>query len=243
MSHSDEPRLHRRRVHRVHVLVEQPAPPQLAEDRRDAAGPVHVLHVVVRVRRHLGQARHPPRQRVDVGQGEVDLALLRGGEDVQHRVGGAAHRDVERHRVLERLAVRDRRAAAPRRRPRRTSACASAITVRPASRNSSRRAAWVASVEPLPGSASPSASVRQFIELAVNMPEHEPQVGQAERSTSARPVVVDLRRRGRGDRRDQVGGRLRHAVDDHGLAGLHRPAGDEHRGDVEPHRRVEHARA
>ena len=37
----------------------------------------------------------------------------------------------------------------------------------------------MASVEPLPGSDSPSASVRQFIEFAVNMPEHEPQVGQA----------------------------------------------------------------
>src|SRR5690606_34941891 len=36
--------------------------------------------------------------------------------------------------------------------------------------------------EPLPGSDRPSASVRQFMELAVNMPEHEPQVGQAERS-------------------------------------------------------------
>src|SRR5690606_14679112 len=31
-------------------------------------------------------------------------------------------------------------------------------------------------------SESPSASVRQFIELAVNIPEHEPQVGHAERS-------------------------------------------------------------
>src|SRR5690606_10970655 len=40
----------------------------------------------------------------------------------------------------------------------------------------------VASSEPLPGSDRPSASVRQFIELAVNMPEQEPQVGQAERS-------------------------------------------------------------
>ena len=45
----------------------------------------------------------------------------------------------------------------------------------------------MASVEPLPGSASPSASVRQFIELAVNMPEHEPHVGHAERSTSVSP--------------------------------------------------------
>ncbi|MCY1237142.1 hypothetical protein D9M72_498270 [compost metagenome] len=44
------------------------------------------------------------------------------------------------------------------------------------------RSAWVASVEPLPGSDRPRASVRQFIELAVNMPEQEPQVGQAERS-------------------------------------------------------------
>lgn len=45
----------------------------------------------------------------------------------------------------------------------------------------------MASVDPLPGKASPSASVRQFIEFAVNMPEQEPQVGQALRSTSDRP--------------------------------------------------------
>ena len=43
----------------------------------------------------------------------------------------------------------------------------------------------MASVVPLPGSASPIASVRQFIELAVNMPEHDPQVGQAFSSMSA----------------------------------------------------------
>ncbi len=34
-------------------------------------------------------------------------------------------------------------------------------------------------MEPLPGSAMPMASHRQFMELAVNMPEHEPQPGQA----------------------------------------------------------------
>ena len=63
----------------------------------------------------------------------------------------------------------------------------SSTTVRPASSNSARRAACVASVEPLPGSDKPSASVRQFIELAVNIPEQEPQVGHAERSTMPRP--------------------------------------------------------
>ena len=52
-------------------------------------------------------------------------------------------------------------------------------TSRPALTNRSRRAAAVARVEPLPGWASPIASSRQFIELAVNIPEHEPQVGQA----------------------------------------------------------------
>src|SRR5262249_40529394 len=37
---------------------------------------------------------------------------------------------------------------------------------------------------PLPGSASPIASVRQFIEFAVNIPEQDPQVGQAFSSMS-----------------------------------------------------------
>ena len=44
----------------------------------------------------------------------------------------------------------------------------------------------VATTVPLPGRLRPKASVRQFIELAVNMPEQEPQVGQAERSISSR---------------------------------------------------------
>src|SRR3546814_18796840 len=54
----------------------------------------------------------------------------------------------------------------------------------PARRNNSLRSARVASVEPLPGSDNPKASVRQFIELAVNIPEHDPQVGHAARSIS-----------------------------------------------------------
>ena len=47
------------------------------------------------------------------------------------------------------------------------------------------RSACVASNEPLPGKLKPKASVKQFIEFAVNMPEHEPQVGHAERSICA----------------------------------------------------------
>src|SRR6201987_502062 len=55
---------------------------------------------------------------------------------------------------------------------------APAFSIRP------RRAVCVASVVPFPGSASPIASVRQFIEFAVNIPEQEPQVGQAFSSMS-----------------------------------------------------------
>jgi hypothetical protein len=50
----------------------------------------------------------------------------------------------------------------------------------------------VASTLPLPGRPRPRASTRQFIELAVNMPEQEPQVGQAERSMVASVLVGDL---------------------------------------------------
>ncbi len=82
--------------------VEQAGALEFAEDRHDAAGAVHVLHVDVGDRRRdLAEARHAARQPVDVGHGEVDLRLVGGGEQVQHGVGRAAHGDVERHRVLE----------------------------------------------------------------------------------------------------------------------------------------------
>ena len=45
---------------------------------------------------------------------------------------------------------------------------------------------------PLPGSARPIASNKQFIELAVNIPEHEPQVGHAERSTCSESASLTV---------------------------------------------------
>ena len=41
------------------------------------------------------------------------------------------------------------------------------------------RLACVAKMVPLPGSAKPMASFRQFMELAVNIPEQHPHPGQA----------------------------------------------------------------
>jgi len=48
------------------------------------------------------------------------------------------------------------------------------------------RSVLVARIVPFPGSAMPSASARQFMLLAVNMPEQLPQVGQAWFSMSVR---------------------------------------------------------
>src|SRR5690606_9487418 len=47
-------------------------------------------------------------------------------------------------------------------------------------------------IVPLPGSARPMASVRQFMELAVNIPEQDPQVGQALRSYCSASASVTL---------------------------------------------------
>src|SRR5690554_2126026 len=57
--------------------------------------------------------------------------------------------------------------------------------VRPACKNNSFLSAWVASMVPLPGKDKPKASVKQFMELAVNIPEQEPQVKQTLSSASA----------------------------------------------------------
>ena len=94
-------------VHGADRRVEQAAPVQLAEDRRDAARPVHVLDVVIAARRDLAQAGHPPGHLVDLLEAEVHARLVRRGQQVQDRVGRPAHRHVQGHRVLERVAAGD----------------------------------------------------------------------------------------------------------------------------------------
>jgi hypothetical protein len=102
--------------------LQQAGAVELAEDRHDAAGAVHVLHVVRRswpARPCTGTGTGG--QAVDVGHGEVDAGLLRGGQQVQHGVGRAAHGDVERHGVLEGLEAGDVARQHAGRRPARSS--------------------------------------------------------------------------------------------------------------------------
>ena len=58
-----------------------------------------------------------------------------------------------------------------------------------------RRSSEVARCEPLPGRARPRASIRQFMELAVNMPEQEPQVrAGASAPDASNSLLVDFTR-------------------------------------------------
>ena len=60
------------------------------------------------------------------------------------------------------------------------------ITDIPACFASFKRSEYTAGMVPFQGSPIPSASVKQFIEFAVYIPEHEPHVGHAFSSNSSR---------------------------------------------------------
>ena len=69
---------------------------------------------------------------------------------------------------------------------------ASSTARRAARFQNSTRSGESAAMVPLPGSAMPSASQRQFILFAVNMPEQEPGPGQAVHSSSSSPSSLSL---------------------------------------------------
>ena len=91
-------------VDTVHIAHDQAAAIQFGHDAEDAAGAVHVFHMHIgNGRRHLADAGHATGKPVDVLHREVHPGFMRGGEQMQHGVGGPAHGDIQRHRVLERL--------------------------------------------------------------------------------------------------------------------------------------------
>ena len=219
------------------ILADDAAAPRgLLEHRRHAAGPVDVLHVNRGERRgDLGDVRHLGGDRLDVREAEGHARLAGDGQHVEHGIGRSAHGHVHHHGVVDGgrgddvaacgFVRPDQRSPPPDGRPPHQRL---ALSVR-------------ARIVPLPGSATPIASQRQFIELAVNMPEQEPHEG--------RPVLLDVvqlrvarlwpaaalaptpRRR-----------ELRSSAWPSGaMPGLHRPAGDEHRRHIHAQRAHHHA--
>ena len=90
-----------------HVAVHQPGVQQRLHDHRHAADAVDVVHHVLAERLDVGQVRHPGADPGEVLQRQLDLGLVRDGQQMQHRVGGAAERHHHRDRVLEGLLGQD----------------------------------------------------------------------------------------------------------------------------------------
>ena len=92
-----------RAVYRFGIGVQQAGAIQFAQDRRDAAGAMHVFHVVFGVGRDLAQGRHMARQSIHVPHREIHFRFMRDRQQMQHGIGRAAHRNIQRHRILERV--------------------------------------------------------------------------------------------------------------------------------------------
>ncbi len=114
----------------------------------------------------------------------VHAGLVGDGEGVQHGIGRAAHGHIEREGVVDAIAAVTMSRGL-------ISFSMSVMICRAAARASSWRCGSMARIVPLPGSASPMASSRQFIELAVNMPAQEPQPGQQLSSSSFSCSALD----------------------------------------------------
>ena len=179
--------------HRLRAGVQDARPlGQLPQDRGDAAGPVHVLDVVARRRRHLADVRHALGDLVDPLQrystpASWAMARVCSTVLVEPPIAMSSTNALS-------IASAVTMSRGLRSRSIRLSSCRGAA---PALRaDHPARPGSTARIVPLPGRAMPSASHRQFIELAVNMPEHEPHVGQPDCSSSLSSGVVDLARPG-----------------------------------------------
>src|SRR5699024_4733204 len=186
-------------------------------------------------------AGHAAGNLVDVGEVEINLALLRGGQDVQHRVGGAAHGHVQGHRVDEGVAVGDvarqhRLIALVVVLPGQVDDGLAGLGEQVAARLLRRQRGTVARQRQAQG-------LGQAVHRVGGEHAGAGTAGWARRTLDVQQLlVVDLVVGRRGDGGDEVRTGLDHAVDDDGETGLHRAARHEHDRDVQAQRRVEHAR-
>ncbi len=69
----------------------------------NAAGAMHVLHVIIGGRRYFAETRDAAADGVDAGDVIVDAGFARDGERMQDGVGGPAHGDVQGQRIVKSL--------------------------------------------------------------------------------------------------------------------------------------------
>ena len=231
--------LERLGVHHLDVAVEEACAVELAQNSHDPAGAMDVLDMHVRHgRSDFAQTRHAARQPVDIGHGEVDLALVRRGKQMQDGVGRAAHGDVERHGVFERLEGGD---------PARQHALVALFVIAPREIDDEMASldeqAPPVGVRRHHGAVAGQGQAQRFGQAVHRIGGEHARAGAAGRAGGAldhRDVGVGDFVVRRGDHRvDEIdAARAGRELD---LARLHRSAGDEHRRDVEAHRRHQHA--
>ena len=232
--------LHRHAQDGARLVVQQPCPVQLAQNGHHPAGPVHVFHVVLlRVGRHLGQAGHHARKPVDIGHREVHLGLLGRSQQVQHRVGGTAHGNVQAHRVLEGVTRGQR--------PRQHRGIVLLVIAAAQLHDLVARPQEELTAVGMRGQAGTIA--RQAQPQRLGQAVHGVGREHARTGTTGRTgrlldlVTVGVRHLRVGTLQDGIHQvQLDHPIGQLGLAGLHRTARDEHRRNVQPQRRHQHAR-
>ena len=177
-------------------------------------------------------------QPVDIVNLETDLAFPRGCQQVQNGVGRPAHRDIERHRILERGKRRNR--------PRQHALIILFVIAPRNFDDLSRR--LQEELLPIGMCRQQSAIARKRQSERLRQTVHgvggeHARTGPAGRAGGAldpRDLFIRARRIGGGHHRiDEIDLSAFAVVI--GFAGLHRPAGDEDRRDVQTHRRHQHA--
>ena len=87
---------HIRRGDSKFIPVYQAVFQQLVHDSHDTTGTVHILDVVgVRVGSNLAEARSLAGEHIDIVHREVRLSFLRDGEQVENRIGGTTHCNIQ----------------------------------------------------------------------------------------------------------------------------------------------------
>lgn len=91
-------------VNTMYRTVDESATIQLVHNAKYATGTIALLHaVLLRVRCQLAKAGDMTTEAVDVCHRKVYAFLLRHGKKMEDGVGAAAHGNVERHGIEERL--------------------------------------------------------------------------------------------------------------------------------------------
>ena len=150
--------------------VDEAALVELVHHGVDAARAVKVIHVMVAVGAYVAEVRRLAADLVKLLKRQLQAKLVCDGRQMQRRVRGAGDGHVHADRVLKRL-LGEYVAGADVLHDHAHGVHARALCQR-------QSLAVVGGDSAVAGQRHASASARQFMEFAVNMPEQEPQPGQ-----------------------------------------------------------------